>query len=155
MELILKITSVKFVTLNVQNVLEVPLIVSHVQLEEFYIMVPVRIRVQVLWQMVHALMLVHHHIIDSLISNVDHVIQLVKHVLPIHHVQLVKMISYQKPVSVLLIVELDITHSEECVLLAINHVNHVIISQLNVQHAILATSNLMHFVWYNVLMELI
>ena len=96
--------------------------------------------------MVHVLMLVHHHIIDSLINNVDHVIQLVKHALPIHHVQLVKMVSYQKPVSVLLIVESDITYSEECVSLAINHVNHVIISQLNAQHAILATLNLMHFV---------
>ena len=48
MELILKITSVKFVILNVQNVLEVPLIVSHAQLEDFYIMVPVGIRAQVL-----------------------------------------------------------------------------------------------------------
>ena len=46
MELILKIMYVKYVILNAQNVLELLLIVSHVQPVDSFIMVPVGIRVQ-------------------------------------------------------------------------------------------------------------
>jgi hypothetical protein len=46
MELILKIMYVKYAILNAQNVLELLLIVSHVQLVDSFIIVPVGIRVQ-------------------------------------------------------------------------------------------------------------
>ncbi len=103
----------------------------------------------------HVLIVVLQHITDSLINNVNHVILHVKLVHPIHHVLLVKMVFSLNQVYALPIVEVVSIHSEEFVLLVINHVNHVMLLQLNVLHVIRVSLNSTLYVLIHVLMELI
>lgn len=123
---------VKSVTLNVLNVLELPITVSPVQLVDSSTMVPVGITALELLSIMPVLIHAQLDITDFPIENVDNAVVNVNHVTTMKLVSPAITTFYLEMEHALKIVELDSILSEDTVLLVIAHVAHVEMYQLSV-----------------------